>query len=76
MGGAAAILANFRPRELWLSDVSDPEMESLVHQARDLGVSVVQHRTGDSFDFGGAEVRVLAPDAQDPRQCDAMMNPW
>ena len=64
MGGAAAILANFRPRELWLSDLSDPEMEALVHQASDLGVSVVQHRMGDSFNFGGAEVRVLAPDAQ------------
>jgi competence protein ComEC len=64
MGGTAAILANFRPRELWLSDPSDPEMETLVHQARDLGVSVVQHRMGDNFNFGGVEVRVLAPDAQ------------
>ncbi|HEX3354667.1 MAG TPA: ComEC/Rec2 family competence protein [Terriglobales bacterium] len=62
MGGAAAILANFRPRELWLSDISDPEMESLVSEARNLGVRVIQHRTGDSFDFGGAQVRVLAPD--------------
>jgi competence protein ComEC len=65
MGGASAILANFRPRELWLSDVSDPEMESLIHQARDLGVHVVQHSSGDSFDFGGAQIRVLAPGAQD-----------
>jgi len=65
MGGASAILANFRPRELWLSDVSAPELQSLIHQARDLGVTVVQHRTGDSFDFGGAQIRVLAPDAHD-----------
>ena len=33
MGGAAAILANFRPRELWLGDPSDPEMKTLVQQA-------------------------------------------
>ena len=66
MGGAAAILANFRPRELWLGDPSDPEMKALVQDAQQLGVRVVQHQAGDEFDFGGAEVRVLAPGAADP----------
>ena len=65
MGGAAAILANFRPRELWLADPSDPEMKTLVQQAQELGVRVVRHQAGDEFDFGGAEVRVLAPGAED-----------
>jgi competence protein ComEC len=65
MGGAAAILANFRPRELWLADPSDPDMKALLHQAQQLGVRVVQHQAGDEFDFGGAEVRILAPGAQD-----------
>ena len=65
MGGAAAILANFRPRELWLGDPSDPEMKGLLQQAQELGVRVVQHQAGDEFDFGGAEVRILAPGAQD-----------
>ncbi len=64
MGGAAAILANFRPRELWLADPSDAEMKNLVQEARQLGVTVVQRKTGDEFDFGGAEVRVLAPGAE------------
>ena len=64
MGGASAILANFRPRELWLSDLSNPEMEPLLRQAKALGVRVVHHETGDNFDFGGAEIRVLAPDAK------------
>jgi len=63
MGGATAILANFRPRELWLGDLSDPEMAPLLRQASELGVRVVHHQPGDSFDFGGADVRVLAPDA-------------
>jgi competence protein ComEC len=66
MGGAAAILANFRPKELWLGDSSDPEMNALVQVAQQLGVRVVQHQAGDRFDFGGAEVRVLAPGAADP----------
>jgi len=66
MGGASAILANFRPRELWLGDPSDPEMKALVQDAGQLGVRVVQHQAGDKFDFGGAEVRVLAPGAADP----------
>jgi len=66
MGGAAAILANFRPRELWLGDPSDPAMKVLVQEAQQLGVRVVQHQAGDRFDFGGAEVRVMAPGAADP----------
>jgi competence protein ComEC len=70
MGGAAAILANFRPRELWLADrsdpdLSDPEMKKLLQQAQELGVRVVHHQAGDKFDFGGTEVRVLAPGAED-----------
>lgn len=66
MGGAAAILANFRPRELWLADAADPEMRALVQQAQELGVRVVTHHAGDEFDFGGAGVRVLAPVVNDP----------
>ncbi len=65
MGGAAAILANFRPRELWLGDPADPEMKTLLQQAQQLGVRVVRRQAGDNFDFGGAEVRILAPAAQD-----------
>ena len=64
MGGAAAVLANFRPRELWLADASDPEMASVLRQAKDLGVRVVHHQAGDQFEFGGAGVTVLAPDAE------------
>ena len=65
MGGAAAMPANFRPRELWLADPSDPEMSASVQQAQELGVGVVRHQAGDEFDFGGAKVRVLAPGATD-----------
>ena len=66
MGGMTAVLANFRPREMWLgSDEANAEMKTVVERARELGVRVVQHRAGESFEFGGAAVRILAPDAQD-----------
>ncbi len=65
MGGAAAILANFRPRELWLGDGSAPEMKALLQQAQELGVHVIHRQAGDRFNFGGAEVRVLAPGPED-----------
>ena len=62
MGGASAILANFRPRELWLgADSSEPQMQALVQQAKELGVRVIHRHAGDQFEFGGSEVRVLAP---------------
>jgi competence protein ComEC len=64
MGGAGAILANFRPRELWVGDASDPELEALLQQAQDLGVRVIPCKAGDRFDFGGAGIRILAPDAE------------
>jgi competence protein ComEC len=66
MGGAAAILANFRPRELWLSEQADQEMKTLLKEAEQLGIRVIKRRAGDEFDFGGAELRVLAPGAADP----------
>ena len=66
MGGMTAVLANFRPREMWLgSDEANAEMKTVVERARELGVRVVQHRAGESFAFGGVGVRILAPDAND-----------
>jgi competence protein ComEC len=41
-------------------------MKALVQQAQELGVRVLRHRASDEFGFGGAEVRVLAPGAEDP----------
>src|SRR5947208_16128545 len=68
MGGNTAVLANFRPREMWLgSDEANVEMKTVVERARELGVRVVQHRAGESFEFGGAAVRILAPDEQAER---------
>jgi len=62
MGGMAAVLANFHPRELWLSVNSpSPELQTLLRQAKALGIPVILHQAGDSLELGGARVAVLAP---------------
>ena len=66
LGGMRAILANFRPRELWLGDgPTNGELEKLLTQARAAGMRIVRFHAGDEFDYGGLKFRVLAP-ALDP----------
>jgi competence protein ComEC len=62
MGGMAAVLANFHPRELWLGvDSPSPELQTLLREARALKIPFVLHRAGDNLEIGGAKVAVLAP---------------
>ena len=62
IGGMHSVLANFRPRELWIGVLpATPAVARLMRQAAGLGIRVVVHRAGDNFDFGGAHVRILAP---------------
>ena len=62
MGGMAAVLANFHPRELWLGvDSPSPELQALLRKAKALGIPIVLHNAGDSLEEGGAKVAVLAP---------------
>jgi hypothetical protein len=61
---------------LWLADPSDPEMTTLVQQARALGARVLRHQASDEFDFGGAEVRILAPGTVDLPARGVTMNLW
>lgn len=51
-GGVKAIIANFHPREIW-TGANAP--------AIDWGVPVRSRVAGESFQYGGAEVAVLAP---------------
>jgi competence protein ComEC len=68
MGGMAAVLANFHPRELWLGvDSSSPELQALLGEARALKIPVILHKAGDTLGIGGATVAVLAP----PRDAEA-----
>jgi competence protein ComEC len=62
MGGMRAVLANFHPRELWMSvQLPSPELTALLDDARAQGVALKQLRQGAGFNFGGATVDVLAP---------------
>ena len=62
IGGMPAVLANFRPRELWIGRNPDsPAYDRLMQEAATLGISIQRHAAGDSFPFGGTEMRVLAP---------------
>ncbi len=62
MGGLAAVIGNFRPRELWLPDgIPDDEIRRLLEQAHHLGLKISYRKAGDTFLFGGAEFHVLAP---------------
>ena len=68
MGGMAAVLANFHPRELWLSVNSpSPELQMLLGEARTLKIPIVLHKAGDNLRMDDAKIAVLAP----PRDAEA-----
>jgi competence protein ComEC len=62
IGGMAAVLKNFRPHELWVGLLPPSRaLDSLIEEARSLGIKVVRHWEGDAFNLGGANVTVLWP---------------
>jgi competence protein ComEC len=79
VGGAIAVLKNFRPKELWLGLLPpSAALESLVATAQQLGIRVVRRWEGDKFDFGGTTIEVLFPPQNwlvldKPRNNDSMV---
>jgi competence protein ComEC len=66
-GGADAVVAEFRPQELWLG-VLVPTHEPtgrLLAVASDRRIPVRMRRRGEAFEFGGARLRVLHPPEPD-----------
>lgn len=62
IGGLAAIIRNFHPRELWTGAVGNsPEWLPLRDLALRRGVKIVHLQAGQAFRYGGVEVEVLAP---------------
>jgi competence protein ComEC len=62
IGGMRAVLANFHPRELWISSGQpNEEMEQLLREAAQLGVPAISRAAGDHWESGGLSFRVLAP---------------
>jgi competence protein ComEC len=61
-GGMPAVIANFHPRQLWMSiDKPVGEVAAIVARAREAGINVSVKKEGDQFDYGGAHFRMLAP---------------
>ena len=79
MGGMRAVLANFKPRELWMGP--NPPTHAfleLLEQAKEQSITVIQHFSGDEFRFGDVSVQVLSPPrdwelAQQPRNNDSLV---
>ena len=61
-GGAAAILENFHPREVWGAfDVDDKDWRRLAALARAAGSRVRSLHAGEAIEMGGVRWEVLAP---------------
>jgi competence protein ComEC len=58
IGGLPAVMANFRPKELWTG--ANPPVQ-LVESASRLGQRVSSKHAPESFDFSGARIEVVAP---------------
>lgn len=62
LGGMPAVIANFHPRELWISiDKPVGALAPIVAQAQSAGMKVSVEKDGDTFDYGGTHFRVFAP---------------
>ena len=75
VAGMRSVIANFHPRELWYGLESPaPEFVAVEETARAFGVRLHKYTAGDTFDFGGVQVRVLNPQpgwgAHNPAQDD------
>lgn len=64
IGGMPAVLANFRPRQVWIGINPHSEAyDAFLAEAHDIGAVVAHHVAGDHFQFGSTQIGVLAPDA-------------
>ena len=62
LGGMPSVIANFHPREIWLStDEPTSELIPILQQARRAGMKIRIQKEGDEFDYGGVHFRMLAP---------------
>ena len=62
ISGMAAVLRNFRPRELWVgTNPMTPAYRALLAEAAGLHIQVRHFTAGDAFAFSGLQIGVLAP---------------
>jgi competence protein ComEC len=62
IGGLPALVADFRPRELWTGATPDsPAWRALRDRSVKLGVRIMPLLAPQRFPWGGAEIEILAP---------------
>ena len=62
LAGMAAVIANFRPRELWIGSAPEiREMDALLRAAESASLRLVRRQAGERYEFGGASFEVLSP---------------
>jgi competence protein ComEC len=62
IGGMPAVLANFRPRELWIGiNPHSTLYDAVLAEAQTVDTRIIRHTSGDIFTFDGVRIRVLAP---------------
>lgn len=62
MGGMSAVLRNFHPHELWTGAVNESaEWKSVRATAEELHIPIREMRQSPAFEYGGAQIAVLAP---------------
>jgi competence protein ComEC len=63
IGGMTAVIANFRPRVLWIGiNPHSALYDAVLAEAAAVHTRVVRHTAGDAFGFDDVRVRVLAPE--------------
>ncbi|MGC2620241.1 MAG: ComEC/Rec2 family competence protein, partial [Acidobacteriaceae bacterium] len=63
IGGMPAVLANFRPRELWIGiNPHSALYDAVLAEAKATQTRLVRRTAGDLFTFDGVSVRILAPE--------------
>ena len=62
VGGLPAVIANFHPKELWTGANPPSELwDRITAAARATGTRIRNLHNGETFDYGGARIVVLAP---------------
>jgi competence protein ComEC len=63
IGGMAAVLANFHPREVWVAkNPPSPAYHDFLAEAATVGATIEPRTAGQHFQFGSTRVDVLAPE--------------
>ena len=79
LGGLAAVITNFHPRELWIGlDPPTAAFRHLLDVARAQNVNALQHAAHDKFAFGASTISVMAPAADyqlsaEPKNNDSLV---